>query len=140
MALSGLLKSGKLCFSDFDTCSFVMFRLIPGIFGHAKIMLRYFKTSNIISNVIGSCFNIQPLVFVYRHVYVRSHLELFDCLSFQFFDMSSCPGCCEDILSNNSRLTCVRCKEQQGSQHPHHRKTERKECKGVQFQQIIGWL
>ena len=32
--------------------TFVMFRLIPGIFGHAKIMLRYFKTSNIISNVI----------------------------------------------------------------------------------------
>ena len=53
MALSGFLKSGKVCFSDFGTRTFVMFRLIPGIFGHAKIMSRYFKTSNIISNVIG---------------------------------------------------------------------------------------
>ena len=56
MALSGFLKSGKVCFSDFGTRTFVMFRLIPGIFGHAKIMLRYFRTSNIISNVIGCNF------------------------------------------------------------------------------------
>ena len=56
MALSGFLKSGKVCFSDFGTHTFVMFRLIPGIFGHAKIMLRYFRTSNIISNVIGCNF------------------------------------------------------------------------------------
>ena len=33
-----------------------MFKLIPGIFGHAKIMLRYFRTSNIISNMIGCNF------------------------------------------------------------------------------------
>ena len=42
MALSGFLKSGKVCFSDFCTHTFVMFRLIPGIFGHAQIMLTYF--------------------------------------------------------------------------------------------------
>ena len=56
MALSGFLKLGKVCFSDFGTRTFVIFRLIPGIFGHAKIMLRYFRTSNIISNVIGCNF------------------------------------------------------------------------------------
>ena len=48
--------AGKVCFSDFGTHTFVIFRLIPGIFGHAKIMLRYFRTSNIISNVIGCNF------------------------------------------------------------------------------------
>ena len=72
MALSGFLKSGKVCFSDFGTPTFVMFRLIPGIFGHAKIMLRYFRTSNIISNVIGCnfmyrLFNIHLFYNQYHH-------------------------------------------------------------------------
>ena len=38
MALSGSWRSGKVCFSDFCTHTFVMFRLIPGIFGHAQII------------------------------------------------------------------------------------------------------
>ena len=71
MALSGFLKSGKVCFSDFGTPTFVMFRLIPGIFGHAKIMLRYLRTSNIISNGIGC--NFMYRLFNIHSSYIQSY-------------------------------------------------------------------
>ena len=79
MALSGFLKSGKVCSSDFGKRTFVMFRLIPSIFGHAKIMLRYFKTSNIISNVIGC--NFMYILFNILKIQSVSSLML-ACLSF----------------------------------------------------------
>ena len=85
MALSGFLKSGKVCFSDFGTRTFVMFRLIPGIFGHAKIMLSYFRTSNIISNVIGcnfmySLFNIHSTFNHCHHFCLHSIVYTVHCL------------------------------------------------------------
>ena len=46
MVLLGFLKSGsnlKVCFSDFCTHTFVMFRLIPSIFGQAKSCWDIFK-------------------------------------------------------------------------------------------------
>ena len=71
MALSGFLKSSKVCFSDFGTRAFLMFGLFPGSFGHAKIMLRYFRTSNIISNVIGCNFNYR--LFNIHSTYSQCH-------------------------------------------------------------------
>ena len=56
-----------------------------------------------------SCFDFPPLVLVFNHVCVGSHLELFVFLSFHFY-LSSCLSClgvscnsCEDISSDNPR-------------------------------------
>ena len=102
MALSGFLESGKVCFSDFGTHTFVMFRLIPGIFGHAKIMLRYFRTSNIISNVIGCnfmyrLFNIQSTYNQCHHFCLPAWVFTVHCLI--SIELPAVCSSCEDGCS-----------------------------------------